>query len=59
VKVRIPMGNEPQGRGDTLADNYDPAQPKTPYSNAPLKDAPPDAVQPTQPIPLEYRTILK
>lgn len=59
VKVRIPMGNEPQGRGDTLADNYDPAQPKTPYSNAPLKDVPPDAVQPTQQIPLEYRTILK
>lgn len=59
VKVRIPMGNEPQGRGDVLADNYDPAQPKTPYSNAPLKDAPPDAVQPTQQIPLEYRTILK
>ena len=59
VKVRIPMGNEPQGRGDTLVDNDDPAQPKTPYSNAPLKDAPPDAMQPKQPIPLEYRAILK
>ena|GEM_PF-5667444 len=59
VKVRIPAGSEPQGKGDTLADNYDPAQPKTPYSNAPLKDVPPDEVQPKQPIPLEYRAILK
>ncbi len=59
VKVRIPTGNEPQGKGDALADNYDPAQPKTPYSNAPLKDAPPDEIQPQQPIPLEYRAILK
>jgi len=53
------MGSEPQGKGDTLADNYDPAQPKTPYSNAPLKDTPPDGIQPQQPIPLEYRAILK
>ncbi len=59
VKVRIPMGSEPRGKGDTLADNYDPAQPKTPYSNTPLKDMPPDEVQPKQPIPLEYRAILK
>jgi hypothetical protein len=59
VKVRIPMGSEPQGKGDTLADNYDPAQPKTPYSNAPLKDTQPDGIQPQQPIPLEYRAILK
>ena len=59
VKVRVPMGNEPQGKGDTLANNYDPAQPKTPYSNVPLKDIPPDEVQPKQPIPLEYRAILK
>jgi hypothetical protein len=59
VKVRIPMGTEPQGKGDTLTDNYDAVQPKTPYSNAPLKDASPDEVQPKQPIPLEYRTILK
>jgi len=59
VKVRIPMGNEPQGKGDTLTDNYDPAQPKTPYSNVPLKDSPPDEVQPKQPVPLEYRAILK
>ena len=59
VKVRIPMGNEPEGRGDTLTDNYNPAQPKTPYSNAPLKDALPDEVQLKQPIPLEYRAILK
>lgn len=59
VKVRIPVGSEPQGKGDTLADNYDRAQPKTPYSNVPLKDVPPDEVQPRQPIPLEYRAILK
>jgi hypothetical protein len=59
VKVRIPMGNEPQGKGDTLTDNYDAVQPKTPYSNAPLKDAPPDEAQPKQQIPLEYRPILK
>ncbi|MBM4254899.1 MAG: hypothetical protein FJ147_03275 [Deltaproteobacteria bacterium] len=59
VKVRIPTGNEPQGKGDTLTDNDDAAQPKTPYSNAPLKDAPASEIQPKQPIPLEYRTILK
>src|SRR4029078_3723487 len=59
VKVRIPMGREPQGKGDTQIKKYDPAQPKTPYSNAPLKDTPPDGIQPQQPIPLEYRAILK
>jgi hypothetical protein len=59
VKVRVPFGDAPQGEGDKLTENYDRAQPKTPYSNAPLKEAPPDQAQPKQPIPLEYRTILK
>ena len=59
VKVRIPFGNAPQGEGENLTENYDRTQPKTPYSNAPLKEAPPDQVQPKQPVPLEYRTILK
>ena len=59
VKVRIPFGSAPPGEGENLTENYDRAQPKTPYSNAPLKEAPPDQAQPKQPIPLEYRTILK
>lgn len=59
VKVRIPFGIAPQGKGENLTENGDQAQPKTPYSNAPLKEAPPDQVQLKQPVPLEYRTILK
>ena len=59
VKVRIPFGNAPQGEGENLTENYDQTQPKTPYSNTPLKEAPPDQAQPKQPVPLEYRTILK
>lgn len=59
VKVRIPFGNAPPSEGEKLTENYDRTQPKTPYSNAPLKEAPPDQAQPKQPIPLEYRTILK
>jgi hypothetical protein len=59
VKVRIPFGDAPQGEGENLTENYDRAQPKTPYSNVPLKEAPPDQVQAKQPVPLEYRTILK
>jgi hypothetical protein len=59
VKVRIPVGNEPQSGGDKLTENYDAAQPKTPYSNAPLKEGLPDQVQLKQPIPLEYRAILQ
>jgi hypothetical protein len=59
VKVRIPFGNAPQGEGENLTKNTDRTQPKTPYSNAPLKEAPPDQVQVKQPVPLEYRTILK
>lgn len=59
VKVRIPFGDAPQGEGENLTENHDRTQPKTPYSNAPLKEAPPDQVQAKQPVPLEYRTILK
>jgi hypothetical protein len=59
VKVRIPFGNAPQGEGENLTENTDRTQPKTPYSNAPLKEATPDQVQPKQLVPLEYRTILK
>lgn len=59
VKVRIPLGNAPQGEGENLTENTDRTQPKTPYSNVPLKEAPPDQVQLKQPVPLEYRTILK
>lgn len=59
VKVRIPFGKAPPGEGENLTENYDRTQPKTPYSNAPLKEAPPDQLQSKQPVPLEYRTILK
>ncbi|MGE0824118.1 MAG: hypothetical protein AB7G75_21090 [Candidatus Binatia bacterium] len=59
VKVRVPRGTEPHGKGDILTENYAAAQPKTPYSNVPLKDAPSNQSQPQQPIPLEYRSILK
>ncbi|MSQ46870.1 MAG: hypothetical protein EXR78_00545 [Deltaproteobacteria bacterium] len=59
VKVRIPFSHAPQKEGENLTENTDRAQPNTPYSNAPLKEAPPDQVQAKQPVPLEYRTILK
>ncbi len=59
VKVRIPFGTAPQEEGENLTENTDRTQPKTPYSNTPLKEAPPDQAQVKQPVPLEYRTILK
>jgi len=59
VKVRIPVGEEAQGESDKRTENRGPAQPKVPYSNAPLKEGPPDQAQPKQPIPLEYRKILQ
>jgi hypothetical protein len=59
VKVRIPVGDEIQAESDRRAENRGPAQPKVPYSNAPLKEGPPDQAQPKQPIPLEYRKILQ
>ncbi len=59
VKVRIPVGEEVQGESDKRTGNRGPALPKVPYSNAPLKEGPPDQAQPKQPIPLEYRKILQ
>src|SRR5207247_9905516 len=59
VKVRSPVGQETQGGGDNRSENRNRALPETPYSNAPLKEGPPDQAQPKQPIPLEYREILQ
>lgn len=59
VKVRIPVGEETQGEGEKRTENRSPALPKVPYSNAPLKEGPPDQTQPQQPVPLEYRKILQ
>ncbi|HJY80742.1 MAG TPA: hypothetical protein VKK81_06615 [Candidatus Binatia bacterium] len=59
VKVRIPVGDEIQAESDRRTENRASAQPKVPYSNAPLKEGPPDQAQPKQPIPLEYRKILQ
>jgi hypothetical protein len=59
VKVRIPVGEETPGEGENRTENRGPALPKVPYSNAPLKEGPPDQAQPKQPVPLEYRKILQ
>jgi len=59
VKVRVPLDHNGQADGGTLTANSGRATPKTPYSNAPLKESAPEQVQRKQPIPLEYRAILK
>lgn len=59
VKVRVPVGQEAQDDNGGRTDNPNTTVPKTPYSNAPLKEGPPDQAQPKQPIPLEYRDILQ
>ena len=60
VKVRVPAGYERPGESSQrTTENYTQAQPKTPYSNAPLKKGPADKSEPSQLIPLEYRNILK
>jgi hypothetical protein len=59
VKVRVPVGQEAQEGETSRTENSTPAMAKTPYSNAPLKEGPPDQAQPKQPIPLEYRAILQ
>lgn len=59
VKVRVPVGQEAQDDNSKRTDNPNATVPKTPYSNAPLKEGPPDQAQPKQPIPLEYRDILQ
>ena len=58
VKVRVPAGDT--GHSDTgeRTANTSPAQPITPYSNAPLTDQAHDSTPAGQPIPLEYRPIL-
>jgi hypothetical protein len=59
VKVRVPVTQDEQGQGETLTANTGRITPKTPYSNAPLKEGPPDQPQVKQPIPFEYRSILE
>ena len=58
VKVRVPLGQDAPG-GDKRTEGRGGALPKTPYSNAPLKEGVPDQPKPKQPIPLEYRAILR
>jgi hypothetical protein len=58
VKIRVPVGQDPAG-GDTRTAGRGGAVPKTPYSNAPLTEGPPDQPRPRQPIPLEYRAVLQ
>lgn len=59
VKVRIPAGQEDSEGDGQRTENRSRAVPKTPFSNAPLQEGPPDRSQPQQPIPLEYRNILQ
>ena len=59
VKVRVPMAQEAQEGGGKYTENKSRAEPKTPYSNAPLKEATPEQTQARQRIPLEYRSIFK
>lgn len=58
VKVRVPLGQDVPGGEDGRTEHAGRATPKTPYSNAPLKEGTPDQAQAKQPIPLEYRSIL-
>ncbi|MBI3247562.1 MAG: hypothetical protein HYZ50_13750 [Deltaproteobacteria bacterium] len=58
VKVRVPLGQDVPGGEDGRSEHNGRATPKTPYSNAPLKEGTPDQAQAKQPIPLEYRSIL-
>jgi hypothetical protein len=59
VKVRVPIGQDAQANEGTRTANNSRAVPKTSYSNAPLKESAPEQTQGKQPIPLEYRAILK
>lgn len=60
VKVRVPMGQEAQAADEgARTSNNGLTIPKTAYSNAPLKESAPEQAQMKQPIPLEYRSILK
>jgi len=52
-------GEEAQAEEDGRTANSQRTTPKTPYSNAPLKEGrPDDQTHLKQPIPLEYRAIL-
>ena len=59
VKIRVPLGQDVQATKGARTANNGSTAPKTPYSNAPLKDSAPEQAQGKQPIPLEYRAILK
>ena len=59
VKIRVPISQDAQADEGARTANTGRATPKTPYSNAPLKESVPDQAQGKQPIPLEYRAILK
>ncbi|MGE0680563.1 MAG: hypothetical protein AB7P69_06595 [Candidatus Binatia bacterium] len=59
VKVRVPISQDAQTDKGTRTTNTGRTAPKTPYSNAPLKESVPEQAQGKQPIPLEYRAILK
>jgi hypothetical protein len=59
VKVRVPIGQDIQAKEGARTANNGRAAPKTPYSNAPLQESVPEQAQRRQPIPLEYRAILK
>ena len=58
VKVRVPAGDTGHSDTQERTANTSPAQPITPYSNAPLTDQAHDPTPAGQPIPLEYRPIL-
>ena len=58
VKVRVPFGQAASDGEDGRTEHTGRATPKTPYSNAPLKESAPEQAQTKQPIPLEYRSIL-
>jgi hypothetical protein len=59
VKVRVPAGETTDAGGNKRVESQERATPKTPYSNVPLKEGPPDQTQSQQPIPLEYRALLQ
>jgi len=59
VKIRVPLGQETQGEGASYTENTSRTAPKTPYSNAPLKEGDPEQARAKQPVPLEYRSIFK
>ncbi len=59
VKVRVPAGEADQSDTEQRTANTSPAQPTTPYRNAPLMNRPRAPTQTSQRIPLEYRPLLE